>query len=133
MGRTMNYLPKVFLMVALAMPLLGGTARGMVRKCSTTVNGLTIINKAPLLTIDGVVVDEALLDSDELNAVRILHMTVTCLEVEEQGVMVGRNAIAIITKEGGPAVMRSYLEDLVEAQEEHRTATGAYADNLGVL
>jgi hypothetical protein len=63
----------------------------------------------------------------------ILDMWVGCLEIQRDGKTLGVRLISIITKGGAIGVMRSQLEDLVEAQEAYRAATGAYAQAVAEL
>ncbi len=137
----MSYLPKTILMAALAMPLVGGTGEGVARGCSHTVNGLFVPLFTGSLMVDGTLLGELdpagldgpLLGGFELDDEDILHVWPGCLEIEQDGETVGVRVVAIVTKGGAVRVMRSYLKDLVEDQEEYRTATGVYAQNVAEL
>ena len=137
----MSYLPKTILMAALAMPLIGGTGESVARGCGETVNGLFVPLFTGSLMVDGTLLGElgpvgldgSLLGGFELDDEDILHMWLGCLEIEQDGETVGVRVVAIVTKGGAVRVMRSYLKNLVEDQEEYRTATGVYAQNVREL
>ncbi len=139
----MSYLPKTILMAALAMPLVGGTGESVARGCGETVNGLFVPLFTGSLMVDGTLLGElgpvepdgslSLLGGFELDDEDILHMWLGCLEIEQDGETVGVRVVAIVTKGGAVTFMRSYLNDLVEDQEEYRTATGVYAQHVREL
>ena len=114
------------------------------RKCSRTRNGLPVDVSKPLLVVDGEIVGDlptepagqiAYTDhrGRTITAEDILRIDIVCLEVGEADRKVGRAAIAMTTKDGAIAFMRSHLESLVAVQEEYRTANGRYAMNLDDL
>jgi hypothetical protein len=60
----------------------------------------------------------------------IVSINIICLEVSEGDRMVGRQAVAVVTKPGAVEFMRSHLQALSALQEEHRSLKGAYAESL---
>jgi hypothetical protein len=135
----MNHLPKTLLAAALVLPLIGGTGEAAVWGCSHTLSGLRVPPYTGSLMVDGILlgespgVDRTFPEDVEFVDEDILHTWVGCLEIERDSNTVGVRVVALVTKGGAVGFMRSYLEDLIEAQEEYRTAAGAFAQGVAEL
>ncbi len=130
---TMKSLARAVLFVAVALPFLADGALGAARKCpgavksgagSTPIGSTTTVD---YMTVDGVPVDASTMDPESMD---IVEVALGCIMVQENGRLVKRDGIAIVTRDGAVGVMRSYLADLVMEQEAFRTTYGQYARDL---
>ena len=139
----MNHLWPLPVCLALVASLIGASvSEASARKCRTTRNGLPVDASAAVLVLNGqilgtlgiegrdprpgdVFVSDVVPTSDDIVAINII-----CLEVSEGGRVVGRQAVAVVTRPGAVEFMRSQLQALSAVQEEHRTLKGAYAESL---
>ncbi len=130
---TMKSLARAVLFVAVALPFLADGALGAARKCPGAVNsgaGSTprgSTTTVDYMTVDGVPVDASTTDLESMD---IVEIALGCIMVQENGRLVKRDGIAIVTRDGAVGVMRSYLADLVMEQEAFRTTYGQYARDL---
>lgn len=120
----MRLFPKTVCVAATAFLLLANPAEGEARKCP---GGLTRSGNQPFIAVDGSLVDATAIDMEALD---IVAMEVGCILVPEGARLVKYNGIAIVTKSGAAGLMRSYLDQLVLAQEAFRSTHGHYATDL---
>ena len=101
----MSYLPKTILMAALVMPLVGGTGEGSARGCGYTANGLFVPLFTGSLMVDGILLGEldpvgpgeSLTGGFEIDNEDVLYISPGCLEIEQDGHIVGVRVLAIVT------------------------------------
>lgn len=138
---TMKSLARAVLFVAVALPFLADGALGAARKCpgavksgagstpsESTPSGSTFsIMDLDAITVDGVPFDASTMDPESMD---IVEIALGCIMVQENGRLVKRDGVAIVTRDGAVGVMRSYLADLVMEQEAFRTTYGQYARDL---
>ncbi len=135
---TMKSLARAVLFVAVALPFLADGALGAARKCPGAVKSGAGSTPVPsgstfsLLTLDAVTVDGVLVDASTMDpeSMDIVEIGLGCIMVQENGRLVKRDGVAIVTRDGAVGVMRSYLADLVMEQEAFRTTYGQYARDL---
>jgi hypothetical protein len=63
----------------------------------------------------------------------VLAISVTCLDLLENGLPVKTGVISVITKSGAPEMLASYLTQLVAEQNAYRRANGSFAATLDEL
>jgi hypothetical protein len=63
----------------------------------------------------------------------VLAISITCLDLPENGVPVRTGVISVITKTGAPAMLANYLNQLVAEQAAYRRANGSFAATLDEL
>jgi hypothetical protein len=63
----------------------------------------------------------------------VLAISVTCLDLLENGLPVKTGVISVITKTGAPEMLASYLNQLVAEQNAYRRAHGSFAATLDEL
>jgi hypothetical protein len=142
----MNRLRPLPIYVALVATLLVSTAaEASERKCRTTRNGLPVDASAAVLVLNGQILGTLGVDGRDprpgdvfMSEVvptpdDVISISIICLEVMEGDRKVGLAAIAVTTKTGAEAFMRSHLQALSALQEEHRAARGGYARSLSEL